>query len=327
LGGIFSEKTQGDISIILKAILISALVFSGFHFYQIYRHLPDMNSIFELRSMFDTPVRTGSVLVVLAIAVLLYSELYRFIAWRTGVKAIILAICVTSLVVSMSRSWLMSFVVLTVIFSLLKIRKRTSFLVFTSLLLVIAVIFFLIFPMSDQVICRGGFFCKMLESVQELTPKYYIFAPDVSTYWRGYETYMAFQQYKDGNAFQLFFGQGLGVLIDLNISIAFGAEEFDRIPIMHNGYMYLLVKFGIAGLFIYVAQCIRFLVLGMNAFADDEYEQRLMGAFIVSMSVMIMLLTFANAGFFNKNSMIPVLFFLAAFSRSRFYAIDKSMRK
>ena len=327
-GGCFSEKIQGDLSIILKSILVAATAFSLVHFYQIYVHLPELDSVFELHNAYGTSLRTGSVLTALAISILLYSEVSRFIEWRVGTKVIILLLCAISLALSLSRSWLMSLVILTIVFSLLKVRKRKSILVFSALTAVVIILFFLLFPMSDQAVsvCEGGFFCKILASVHEITPRYYLFIPDLKTYWRGYESYMAMQQYKDGNTFQLFFGQGLGVLIELNISLVLGAATYSKIPILHNGYMYALLKFGLAGLFIYVAQCMRFLILGLNAFVDDEYEQRLIGAFVISSSAMIMLLTFVNAGFFNKNSMIPVLFFMAALIRSRFYTIDKAIK-
>jgi len=325
-GGVFSEKIQGDISVIFKAILIAAVIFSLLHLYQAFEYRSEWESLSDMGFEGSWPVQKGSVLVVMAIAILLYSEVYRFVTWNIEIRVLITFICITSLVLAASRSWWLSFIILTGVFSLLKVKNIKSIFALGSLLLLILLLFFVFFPPSDMETCSGVFYCKVLNSVQELIPHYYFLNQDIAVYWRGYETYMAFQQYKEGSFFQLFFGQGLGASIQLDVLLNTEDDLVDRISILHNGYAYTLVKFGIAGVFIYLVQCIRYLVLGLNAFADDKYEQKLIGAFIISFSVAILLLTTANGGFFNKRSFIPVFFFLAAFIRSRFYAIDNSAK-
>lgn len=79
--------------------------------------------------------------------------------------------------------------------------------------------------------------------------------------YRAYESAMALDSWLEGAPEERILGRGLGHLVDLK----FGAQLVDRnasqvladrmefIPILHNGYLYLLVKAGLAGLLCFMA--------------------------------------------------------------------------
>ncbi len=260
----------------------------------------------------------GSVLAVMALSVLFFSNFREFVGWKMKTKFFIALVCGGSFLLSLSRSWLISMVIFFMGIILLKTKNRRTIFAFSFLvsLPILFLIFMLLFS-SEQIACTGAvILCDILKSIMEVIPKDYLLMPDLSTYWRGYETYMALQQYKEGSLVELFFGQGLGALVDLKLTMKLGNTDFDKIPIVHNGYVYLLVKFGLVGLMLFIMQCIVYLTLGLQYFNDRIYLKRLMGAHILSLTVIIMVLTFANAGFFNKYSLLPVLFFMAVFIRS-----------
>ncbi|MGC3977978.1 MAG: hypothetical protein QM751_06935 [Paludibacteraceae bacterium] len=63
---------------------------------------------------------------------------------------------------------------------------------------------------------------------------------------------MAIDTYADGNFLELFFGKGLGQLIDLKMYIELAGTDWRYIPVLHNGYAYILVKTGIIGVLFFV---------------------------------------------------------------------------
>ncbi len=68
---------------------------------------------------------------------------------------------------------------------------------------------------------------------------------DINVNWRGYETYMALKSFEEYNFFEKILGHGFGTKVDV------GSAEFlgkRYIPILHNGYPYILVKSGYLGI-------------------------------------------------------------------------------
>ena len=47
-------------------------------------------------------------------------------------------------------------------------------------------------------------------------------------------------------------GKGFGALVDLKFKAPLSSENIRFIPILHNGYSYILFKTGIIGLFLYL---------------------------------------------------------------------------
>jgi hypothetical protein len=107
------------------------------------------------------------------------------------------------------------------------------------------------------------FMSKLTRSLSELAISNYETYTDISLNWRGFESYKTLEQYLSGNTLQWVIGQGYGALVDLGFYMALGGDasiDFRYIPVMHNGYGYVLLKFGIAGIllyFIFYAKLIR----------------------------------------------------------------------
>lgn len=70
---------------------------------------------------------------------------------------------------------------------------------------------------------------------------------DINVNWRGYETYMAHKLFEEYNLSEKILGHGFGTKVDVKSADYLGMRY---IPILHNGYPYILVKSGYLGTFL-----------------------------------------------------------------------------
>ena len=89
---------------------------------------------------------------------------------------------------------------------------------------------------------------KFMHSFREIDIKDYKSDEDVNMSYRGFESYKGMATYYNGQFYNLLIGRGLGQTIDLGLFIDLGGSDFKKIPILHNGYVYTLVKMGAFGL-------------------------------------------------------------------------------
>jgi hypothetical protein len=99
-----------------------------------------------------------------------------------------------------------------------------------------------------------SFLSKLVHSLEEVSVSNYYTFEDISLNWRGFETFKTLEQYGSGTTMQWILGQGYGALVDLGFYMPLGGDgsiEFRYIPVMHNGYAYILLKYGMLGVFLY----------------------------------------------------------------------------
>lgn len=151
---------------------------------------------------------------------------------------------------------------------------------------------------------------KILNSLDEVLIKDYYSKSDIANHWRGYESYMAFNTFLNGTPINYIVGQGFGALVDLKTDMKLGGETFRFIPIMHNGYMYLLVKTGVAGLLLYFAYIVTIMKTGLRY--SNYQDERLVfsGQVIVACALILLFTTLVISGMFNKAGLVPILFLL-----------------
>lgn len=161
---------------------------------------------------------------------------------------------------------------------------------------------------------------KIALSLDEVIIRDYSRIADMQAHWRGYESYMAFQSYIEGTLLNVFAGHGFGKLVDLKIVMLLGSETMRYIPVLHNGYMYLLVKTGLLGLVLHLAYLYILIQAGTDYINDTDNRVILAGYFIMASAMVFLITTFFTAGMFNKNmffSLILLLGCLLSFARIR----------
>ena len=89
-------------------------------------------------------------------------------------------------------------------------------------------------------------------------------------------------------------------------------ENMEFVPLLHNGYMELLVKTGLLGLSLFIVFCIQIAVMALREFRKSGKCAKLNG-FLLLWTVFVFVLTQgAITGILNKGELAPVLFLLGA---------------
>ena len=93
----------------------------------------------------------------------------------------------------------------------------------------------------------------------EIIPIDKISFSEINEGWRGYESFVSYIFVLEQGWFSVVFGTGLTSLVPLGIEIDLGGNPTTEIPIFHNGFSFVFVRFGLAGVAFYLLQ-IYFLV-------------------------------------------------------------------
>lgn len=301
-----------DLSSLFRIVILASVAISLFH---ILKFVINPSLLFEPVDILREKAGSGYFLTVLAIPIIVACrkneiELFRGSTWIT--KSI-LALCLFSLVLSFSRTfWISLVLMLLQIYGVLSIKNLKKILLLCVIIISFLVFMFLI-PPSEQTGPDATLRGKAAYSFKEIVIRNYVAKKDIAQNWRGYESFRAIKTYLEGSGTQYITGRGFGTLVDLGFHIKLGGEkEFRYIPILHNGYMYILVKTGLVGLFIYLYFFIRIISQGRKYERTSFTDVRLAGNLIVALSIVILATTFVIAGFFNKSTLLPAIMLLGA---------------
>lgn len=158
------------------------------------------------------------------------------------------------------------------------------------------------------------FFGKLARTGRELLVSDYNDLRDINVSYRGYETAIALQGYANGTTLEILFGRGLGFLIDLGVYLpldineAGGRSNVRFISVLHNGYLFLLVKTGLVSILAYAIFLLGMYLMGRRR-ADAGHDTKLQApARILQASVVTLAsTTYVTSGAFNKTDMFPVM--------------------
>jgi len=132
---------------------------------------------------------------------------------------------------------------------------------------------------------------------------------DIQNQWRGYEAYQGIVKFESGNSLQKMFGYGFGTLVDLHLTIKLANADYEQIPVLHNGYVFLLVKSGIFGLLLYLLFLYKLGFLKINYTYAEDLELFYFYQLLSALSIVSLFYTFANTGLFNPfNATVPIIF-------------------
>lgn len=107
----------------------------------------------------------------------------------------------------------------------------------------------------------GSYIYQIARSLTEIAISDHTDWYDINKNWRGFEAYQGIITYFNGSTLQILFGQGFGALVDLGFYIKLGGDiEYRFIPVFHNGYVYLLLKTGLVGLFLFIYFFVKLLI-------------------------------------------------------------------
>lgn len=189
---------------------------------------------------FNETYPTVNNVAIIALSISLFSSFYQTDYRRKIFLIIILAFAIY---LSGSRSLYIA-VGLFLIGILIPKFQENPLRLFNAALIVFCVI--LIIPMISP---DNRMMNLLFHSFNEIKIQDYSSMEDVNGQYRGFEAYRAMAEYDNLPIIYKIFGGGCGQLVDLGVLSPF---EMTKIPILHNGYPYFLIKIGVFGLIVFI---------------------------------------------------------------------------
>jgi hypothetical protein len=120
-------------------------------------------------------------------------------------------------------------------------------------------------------------------------------------HWRGYEAYLVLEGIDVRN---ILLGSGFGALLDLRGEFYLGRNLFRFIPIIHNGYVFMLFKTGVIGLSVFFL----FLINSYKLLFWRKSDSMVLALLAMSIISFWIFSTFIVTGIHNQGEFISVLF-------------------
>ena len=187
---------------------------------------------------------------------------------------------------------------------------------------VVAIILFALVPASVFTEKSSDTFLgKWVSSFSEISIGNYNTEQDINIRYRGYESFMALNGYLESDTKGLVFG-GLGKLVDLKTFVRLGVDtDYRYIPVLHNGWLYILVKTGAAGVLTYLTIFLGLIVINWRKYADAKSKPiiRLFAALTIGCILSLVFTNYIITSFFNvEMSMIMITL---GYSYMNFYSL------
>lgn len=195
-------------------------------------------------------------------------------------RLLALPVLLASFVLSYSRTEYIVLIMLslTLLGWLTRVNSRLVVIV------VVAIVGFVVIIVATPEDETGTFYSKLAMSVTEISVSDYEGIEDINTHWRGFETYRALVTFLSGSMVQQIFGQGFGALVDLGFVKDFGkvvGAQLRYIPVLHNGYAYVLIKTGLLGVVLYAIFYIKVVRDAVHCSDSKNVEQRFLARLLL----------------------------------------------
>lgn len=301
-----------NINRIINVFIKAATIMGLYHIIQVLINISYIDGLYSLRN-----ISGGYNIVVLGLSIILTTKLFDYKGLK---KIIIISILLISLALSFSRTYficLMMIVLLTNIRRFLSQTNRVFYKIFkiiiVSFLLMICTYclanIFKIINLSDIEIVISEFINKILNSINEVSYSNFNTIADIQHNWRGYEAYRALNEFNQGNLMQKIFGYGFGKRIELGLSMKLDGSYFTSVPYIHNGYMYLIVKFGVIGTIFYILSNFKLItmVLKANLTSKNNYTLKYYLDLALALVFIISILTYIVNGIISTSILYEYL--------------------
>jgi O-antigen ligase len=301
-----------DLESLIRVVLVVAAIVACWHL-AAFVATPSLlqSAIPEIRKS----AGAGYFIVTIAIAMAIGCWLQGLRPFQKGrvTLAVIMLLCSASLILSFSRTYWVSMVVLLLaLFGVSTVRiSRRVVIIFMIVSAFMAVAALALLGSEQQGIYASAV-GRVAHSIDEITISDYLTDEDISRNWRGFESYKALLAYSRGSILEQVVGKGFGALVDLGIYMQLGDETFRYVPILHNGYLYLLVKTGFVGLLSYV-WFLHHLQKRSRTLADQKTREGIFaGRLLSGLAWSVVFATLVIAGVFNKEALTAATLIIGA---------------
>lgn len=217
-------------------------------------------------------------------------------------KILIVATIVASFALSFSRTSIGCFLLLLFAGAGFFDNIKKSF-IYVGLMIISAI---LIAPMLPDLEGQITFLEKVKNSFNEIS---FMAGSDMSKIlldWRGFEAYRAYLAFINSSILQELVGRGWGATVDLGFTVQMSETMYYRyLPILHNGYMLILTKYGLLGVFLYLIFLWRMTIGSRKYFIKNNNPTY--ARFITGFGLVLVYTSLVITGILNKNNLDGVL--------------------
>jgi hypothetical protein len=241
----------------------------------------------------------------MALACLLFAWKFNIRLFRARWFNLFVAINAFGVYMCASRTY----VIIMGCFILLLVADKVKRMWVIPTIFVLIMIAFLIPTDIFKATSSETFMSKMLGSFNELKMGDYNTEQDINLKYRGYESFMALKGYAEGDTKDWIFG-GLGKLIDLKTFVRLGEDtDFQYIPVLHNGWLYILVKTGIVGVVTYILVFFGLIITNWKKYADAKGKPaiRMFAALTIGCIFSLLLTNYIVTALFNVEMCIIMI--------------------
>ena len=193
------------------------------------------------------------------------------------------------------------FILLYLFYAFVAKYKKIGLILFSGVFVILLLLIY-------QMINGEGFVAeKMRNSLDEMFIQEFDGYDSVINNWRAYELFEAFNTMMEGSALHKIIGFGFGKLVHLEMELLLPGIELDYIPILHNGFAYVMVKTGAVGIFIYVLFAIN-LLLKSSKRIHISPENKTAFILLLATIIAVYFTTLVVNGFFSGESFFMLLF-------------------
>jgi hypothetical protein len=242
IGYLVAERV--GFSTLMRIFVYAGVIFSTIYILTAVATLG--TSIFSNLLLVRNTVGSGNGIPVISLGLLLFLKAPKF-NFSPVLKYLFILLNFSALVLFSSRTYWIFTMILIVFHYWFNLNTNKRVGVFFLVLVVLLPLGVYLLQSNSDI----PFIKKFQNSLVEMKGGNYSDAEDINTKYRGFETYRALETYLNGNLLNYFFGHGLGKMVDLKSEVKLG-EERRFIPVLHNGFMYILVKTGVIGLCFYI---------------------------------------------------------------------------
>ncbi|MCG0045539.1 hypothetical protein [Priestia aryabhattai] len=314
-GYIWVLKTQ-NITTLLRTIVLSGVALSTIH---IFKLLINPTVLTESIRAIRIELGNGYNLSVISMSILIYSNYYKLRIFKKRLISVLcICICTLSFALALSRTLTIVLVIFLLFLGWKKVMKINKFsakkihLQISILMCSAIIVSGLIYQVApSKVVTQLGE--KFSSSFNEIKMDNYSTITDINHNWRGYEGFRALKEYNNYDTFGKIVGGGLGKLIDLNLTISLAGKQYSKVPIIHNGYMYIVVKSGMVGIFLYLLYIYSIVRTGIYSSKVNLKGYDFIGRLTMAIGITILIITYFNTGMYKPDSAYDYLLIIGCF--------------
>jgi O-antigen ligase len=251
---------------------------------------------------------------LLAFTILFYARICKFKLFENFQEWLMMGISLFSVAISFSRTdyfLLLVMILIPLITKSIYILKIYWLTVFVVVLIIFGGFFI---KVESSAIEEDTFQSKINHSFNEILVQDYETSFEISQNWRGYEAFLGLTKFSEGNFIEILVGQGFGTVVYTPNWIFNGEmDSLDVLPMFHNGFITVLLKTGLIGLFFFFLFLFKLLKVSLKVSVLSFSKLEKLTTMLLQAAVFtVLLLTFVVHGIFTTTTPVLLLIIVGA---------------